>query len=317
MYITTRLLHTTPAFLFLAASMPSFAFSTVALGLLVARPGLSLAPPPPAEGVVRRALDAANSVASNSNFGFPRPGGERTVPWGLNQNAFTQALERPDSQAVFDFLGQDLSISYSGIGQTPGWTLAINVTNNVPLTTSNDTVTTDGVSLRDKFATGARIKIGAPSKLRQGTGVFSDPTWNFCVFLLTSSTQGSLGLNDRLRGDNGSCIPSMGAQCAADLELAVQTNTGGVGKGKGGANLCNCPDLNAAVPSCAGVFNGGIQCSTYCKPCVPRRRGPSARPLLTRRPRSLQLVLPGHQVDRRQLPALRLRRPRAPVGTRH
>jgi len=241
--------------------MASFALSTL-LGLLVAQPGLSLAPPPPQQGVVRRALDASNSVASNSNFGFPRPGGDRTVPWGLNQNAYTQAIERPDSQSVFEFLGQDLSIAYSGIGLTPGWTLSINVTNNVPLSTSNDTVTSDGTSIRDKFATGARIKIGAPQKLRQANGVFSDPTWNFCVFLLTSTTQGSLGFVDRLRGDNGSCAVTMGAQCAADLELAVQTNMGGVGKGTKGANLCNCPDLNA-VSSCSGAFSGGVQCSTY------------------------------------------------------
>jgi hypothetical protein len=241
------------------------------LGLLVAQRGYSLSIPllssPSSHSQVdtlsKRATEASNSVASTSNFGIPRADGTRSSPWALSSDAFRNALDRPDSTATFEFLGQDLSISYSGIGLTPGWTLGINVSNNVPLTSSTETTTSDGVSVRDKATSASRIRIGAPAKLLRGNGVFMDPTWNFCVFLLTSP---GLTLQDRLRGDNGSCATVMGDQCAADIVTAVQTNTNGTGKGAGGANLCSCPDLSL-VPSCrqANVFQGGVQCSTYCK----------------------------------------------------
>ncbi|KAM7215955.1 hypothetical protein V8F06_008713 [Rhypophila decipiens] len=175
------------------------------------------------------------------------------APFSLPPDRFSSLTSNPSSDNTFTITGYDLSQSASSSDATgktvKGWSLAVHLTNDVPLTHS-----TDNTVPKDQFFQATRMSLIPPDG---GFAEFNENDWMVCGIVFTG------GVNNQDDGevaDNGSCGNYLGDACIQAIQVAGVTarnqSAGTIVPGQG-AGRCQDLELPTACVNDGGFSSHG------------------------------------------------------------
>jgi len=154
--------------------------------------------------------------------------------------AWAQAMNNPNATGHFPIVGYDVSQPFPTANPIDGWSIDLNVTDNIPNVQDNNSI-----------IAGASIRLNPPPSLiaqtSNGSATFraDASTWHMCVMTFFDLPQSTV---DAGKNDNGSCNSMFGEQCVLDIR-----STWASAWSDGRRNADGCPSF-VLPPRCGATI---------------------------------------------------------------